>query len=79
MCYYLGHSKDHPNVMTIYEYYEDESHIFIIGEIYTGGELLEKIIEMKQFTEKKAAEVMRQILSAVNYCHQHKIVHRFKH
>mmetsp|Transcript_46180 Transcript_46180/g.53468 ORF Transcript_46180/g.53468 Transcript_46180/m.53468 type:complete len:511 (+) Transcript_46180:33-1565(+) len=67
---------DHPNVMKIYEYYVDDNHIFIIGEIYNGGELLEKIVESKQFTEKKAADIMRQILLGVNYCHQNKIVHR---
>ena len=43
----------------------------------TGGELFEKIIDEKCFSEKKAADTMRQILGAVNYCHKNKIVHRF--
>ena len=68
--------KDHPNIMKIYEYYEDEQYMMIVGELYSGGELLDKIIEMKSFSEKKAAEAMKQILSAVNYCHKNKIVHR---
>lgn len=46
-------------------------------ELCTGGELFDKIIEAKYLTEKKAAEIMRQILGAVYYCHCHKIVHRF--
>lgn len=62
--------------MSIYEYFENQDFIFIVGELYTGGELLEKIVELKHFTEKDAAHVMKQILSAVNYCHKKGIVHR---
>jgi calcium-dependent protein kinase len=41
-----------------------------------GGELFDKIQEEKSFSEKKAAQILKQILGAVFYCHQHKIVHR---
>jgi calcium-dependent protein kinase len=34
-----------------------------------GGELFDKIQEEKSFTEKKAASIMKQILSAIFYCH----------
>jgi calcium-dependent protein kinase len=42
----------------------------------SGGELFERIKAMTYFSEKKAAEFMKQILSAVVYCHEQKIVHR---
>lgn len=64
--------------MRIYEYYEADDTMFIVGELYSGGELFEKIIELKQFTEKDAAIVMKQILSAVSYCHKKGIVHRYE-
>jgi len=38
-------------------------------ELCSGGELLEKIRYEGSFSEKKAAEIMKEILSAVNYCH----------
>ena len=41
-----------------------------------GGELFDKIKEMNHFTEKMAAEYIKQILSAVSYCHAKKIAHR---
>lgn len=43
----------------------------------SGGELFDRIKSMSNFSEKIAADYMRQILSAVVYCHYRKIVHRF--
>jgi len=42
----------------------------------TGGELFEKIIERSHFTEKDAAAIIEQILSAMAYCHERSICHR---
>jgi len=67
---------DHPNIMKINEFYQDSKAFYIVSEFYNGGELFDKIMSMKNFTEKQAAATMRQILSAVNYCHQNNIVHR---
>lgn len=63
--------------MNIYEHFENDKEILIVGELYSGGELLDKIVQMKHFTEHDAAHVMRQVLSAVNYCHKKGIVHRY--
>jgi len=38
-------------------------------ELCIGGELFDKITEEKYFSEKKAAKVFKQLLSAVSYCH----------
>lgn len=45
-------------------------------ELCQGGELFDKIIGEKKFTENKAAETMKQILGAVNYLHSKNIAHR---
>lgn len=62
--------------MRIFELYQDDKHFYIVSELYTGGELFDKISEFKVFSEGQAAKTIRQILSAVFYCHQNKIVHR---
>ena len=62
--------------MKVYEFYQDEKCLYIVSEHYTGGELFDKISNMSSFTEKWAAGTMKQILSAINYCHLNKIVHR---
>lgn len=62
--------------MKIYEFYQDDKYFYIVSELYTGGELFDKIMHLKYFSEKQAAITLRQILSAVFYCHQNNIVHR---
>ena len=51
--------------------------IYLCGFRYLhGGELFDRIQQMQSFTEKQAAEYMKQLLSAVVYLHEKNIVHR---
>jgi calcium-dependent protein kinase len=47
-----------------------------VTEYIEGGELFDKIAKVKHLQEADAAKVMKQLLSAVVYCHINKIVHR---
>ncbi|MCQ2816650.1 MAG: protein kinase [archaeon] len=71
---------DHPNIIRIYEVYEDDNFIRIIMEKCNGGELFDTIInrvdEGKMFNEKEAAHIFKQIIGAVNYSHANHICHR---
>jgi calcium-dependent protein kinase len=78
---------DHPNIVKIYELYQDGKTYYIVTEFFfccrftsfrflEGGELFDKLQREKVFTEKMAADCMTQILSAVQYCHERQIVHR---
>lgn len=69
-------SLDHPNILKIFEVFEDDSSINIITELCTGGELFDRIVAAKTFSENKAALYMYQIMSAVLACHEKNIVHR---
>ena len=66
----------HPNIMQIFEFYEDKKNFYIITEICDGGELFEQIVNKGTFNEHNGANVVKQILSAVNYIHLNSIVHR---
>lgn len=66
----------HPNIMQIFEFFEDKKNFYIITEFCEGGELFDKIVEKGTFNENEAADIMRQLLSAVNYIHLNSIVHR---
>lgn len=67
---------DHPHILKLYEYFEDDKNYYIITELCTGGELFDKIIEKEFYTEQEAAHVFRQFMLGINYCHANGIVHR---
>lgn len=70
---------DHPNIIKLYEIFEDKKYYYIITEFLTGGELFEKITDEEfysDFTERDAANIMEQVFEGINYCHMKGIVHR---
>ena len=67
---------DHPNIIKVYEFYQSEKYVYIINELCTGGELFDKIVDVKFFSENVASNIMRQLLSAVAYCHENGVIHR---
>jgi len=66
----------HPNIMQIFEFYDDAINFYIVSELCNGGELFDKISEKGIFSEVEAAKLIKQILSALAYSHQNNIVHR---
>jgi len=67
---------DHPNILRIFESFEDDKNYYVVTEFCDGGELFEEILEWGKFTEEDAAVLMKQILTCVNYCHRRNFVHR---
>ena len=67
---------DHPNIMKVFEYFNDSNCLYIVSELLSGGELFDKIQENKFFKEEVCAYLMKQIFSAVNFCHEKNIIHR---
>lgn len=66
----------HPNIVQLYETYEDKSKVYLIMELVTGGELFDRIVEKGSYTEKDASCLIRQVLEAVDYMHEQGVVHR---
>jgi calcium-dependent protein kinase len=62
--------------MRVFELMEDVNHYYIVSELLEGGELYERILQMKRFCEKDAAKIIHQVLLALNYMHKKNIVHR---
>ena len=67
---------DHPNVIKLFEYFEEEDKIYMIMEKCTGGELFDRILAKEYFSEKEGARIFKQILLAINYCHNSGVCHR---
>lgn len=66
---------EHPNVIKIYELFEDEESFFIVTEYIGEGNLLNKIEAMETRDEVIIGIIMHQTLSAVAYLHKNNIVH----
>lgn len=68
---------EHPNILKMYEVFEDSRSLYIIMEMCSGGQLLDKLL-LKQtgFEEEAVATLMKQVVGAVNYMHQQRIAHR---
>ena len=66
----------HPNIVRLYEVYDDDSSIFMVMEKCEGRELFEEIRSRVTFNEREAALVTKQILQAIAYCHERGVVHR---
>ena len=66
----------HPNIMQIYEVFNDNTNIYIVSEYCKGGELFDMISQKGNFSEKDACIIMKQLMSAICYSHQNNIVHR---
>jgi calcium-dependent protein kinase len=67
---------DHPNIVKFHQSYIDYRYVHIVMEHCKGGELFDRIVSAQKFTEKHAADIMKQMLSAVKHLHEHNIVHR---
>jgi len=73
---YIMKKVDHPNILKLYEVYEDDDHFFLVLELVEGLELFDKIVDRGNYSERDAANIVRQILQAVRYLHKEGIVHR---
>jgi calcium/calmodulin-dependent protein kinase I len=67
---------DHPNILKLYEVYESDEEFFLVMELVPGKELFDKIVDKGQYSEREAANIVRQIVSAVAYLHDQGIAHR---
>jgi len=67
---------DHPNIIKLFETFEDHRNIYLIMELSLGGELFDRIIDAGHFTEIQAAVLMQQIFRAIYYMHENKVCHR---
>ena len=50
---------DHPSIVKIFEYYKDETNIYIIMEYLKGGSLFERLKVIGRFGEREAAYIMK--------------------
>uniref|UniRef100_A0AAY4F099 non-specific serine/threonine protein kinase n=1 Tax=Denticeps clupeoides TaxID=299321 RepID=A0AAY4F099_9TELE len=66
----------HPNIITLKDVYDDGRSVYLVTELLKGGELLDKILRQKFFSEREASAVLYTITKTVEYLHVQGVVHR---
>lgn len=66
----------HPHIIKLYEVIETQTDIFLVMELVGGGELFDYIIQRGKLSEVEGRLCFQQMISAVGYCHHHKVAHR---
>lgn len=67
---------DHPNIVSLYAYGEDEGCHFIAMRLVEGARSLAASLRAGPLTPRRSAELVATIAGAVHYSHQHGIIHR---
>ncbi|KAJ0400874.1 hypothetical protein ATCC90586_002576 [Pythium insidiosum] len=65
----------HPNLVKIHKVYEEQEKIYMILDLCEGGELYDSIVQRGCYSERDAAKIMQQLLSALQALHRHNILH----
>jgi len=67
---------DHPNICRVYESYDHGRHVYLVMEYCAGGDLFDHILRQDGLSEAQAAEILRQVASALKHAHDKGVAHR---
>ena len=66
----------HENVVSMHDFFSDESNFYIVMDYCQNGELMDYIAKNNKIVEPTAALIFEQIVSAIAYCHSFGVAHR---
>uniref|UniRef100_F1LYL8 Ribosomal protein S6 kinase A6 n=1 Tax=Rattus norvegicus TaxID=10116 RepID=F1LYL8_RAT len=66
----------HPNIISLKEVFDDGKYVYLVTDLMKGGELLDRILKKKCFSEQEASNVLYVITKTVEYLHSQGVVHR---
>ncbi|XP_066593038.1 serine/threonine-protein kinase SIK3-like [Prorops nasuta] len=66
----------HPHIIRLYQVMETEKMIYLVTEYAPGGEIFDHLVRNGRMAEPEARRIFRQIVLAVRYLHQQRVVHR---
>lgn len=72
------HSRlKHPSILELYTFFQDQNFVYLVLELAHNGELNRYLKQHKRtMTEMEAANILKQVISGLQYLHSHKILHR---
>uniref|UniRef100_A0A5K1VMB3 non-specific serine/threonine protein kinase n=1 Tax=Callithrix jacchus TaxID=9483 RepID=A0A5K1VMB3_CALJA len=66
----------HPNIITLKDVFDDGRYVYLVTDLMKGGELLDRILKQKCFSEREASDILYVISKTVDYLHCQGVVHR---
>jgi|TARA_B110000305_G_scaffold210631_1_gene244479 serine/threonine protein kinase len=66
----------HPNVIYVKEYFVQSGKFYIVMSLLKGGELLDALLDLGNYTEEDAKKIAKQLLDALAYMHMNNVTHR---
>ena len=67
---------NHPNILKLYTYFHDDNRVYLVLEFAAQGELCKVIKHVGRFSDRLASRITRQLIDALQYCHERSIIHR---
>ncbi|MQM01443.1 hypothetical protein Taro_034200 [Colocasia esculenta] len=72
----MQHLSGHPGVVTLNAVYEDLEYFHLVMELCSGGRLLDLMAREGRYSEQRAANLLRELILVIKYCHDMGVVHR---
>uniref|UniRef100_A0A8C2FQ34 non-specific serine/threonine protein kinase n=1 Tax=Cyprinus carpio TaxID=7962 RepID=A0A8C2FQ34_CYPCA len=66
----------HPNILRFYNYFHDDTRVFLILEYAPRGEMYKELQRCGRFDDQRSATYMEELADALLYCHEKKVIHR---
>ncbi|KAK6945787.1 Protein kinase domain [Dillenia turbinata] len=72
----MQHLSGHPGIVTLKAVYEDLEYFHLVMELCNGGRLLDQMAQEGCYSEHCAANLLKELVSVISYCHNMGVVHR---
>jgi serine/threonine protein kinase len=67
---------EHPNIVKVVDFFEEDDHYYVVMELLAGGDVFDRILAMKSYTENDARGLAKILLETVGYIHKTGVAHR---
>ncbi|KAK9930341.1 hypothetical protein M0R45_027380 [Rubus argutus] len=72
----MQHLSGHPGVVTLQAVYEESECFHLVMELCSGGRLIDQMLQEGQYSEQRAANIFKEVMLVIKYCHDMGVVHR---
>ncbi|CAL5204564.1 unnamed protein product [Lathyrus oleraceus] len=72
----MQHLSGHSGVVTLLAVYEEEESFHLVMELCSGGRLIDQMVKDGPYSEQRAANILKEVMLVIKYCHDMGVVHR---